>query len=88
MKVRLEEVERYERPMKNRLAFRFGETTAVERFWLHGRIVTVTRNVSFVVFLTVNVPTEPRLAAASTVAGVIEMPPCWAASARGAESSA
>src|SRR6059058_56877 len=27
MKVRLEEVERYERPMKNRLAFRFGVIT-------------------------------------------------------------
>ena len=63
-------------------------TAAVERFWLHGRTVTVTRSVSFVVFLTVNVPTEPRLAVASTVAGVIETPPCWAACARGAESSA
>ena len=32
------------------------------RFWIHGRTVTVTRSVSFVVFLTVNVPTVPRLA--------------------------
>ena len=63
-------------------------TAAVERFWLHGRTVTVTRSVSFVVFLTVNVPTEPRLAVVSTVAGEIETPPCWAAWARGAESSA
>ena len=58
------------------------------RFWIHGRTVTVTRSVSFVVFLTVNVPTVPRLAVVSTVAGVIETPPCWAAWARGAESSA
>ena len=63
-------------------------TWPVERFWLHGRIVTVTRSVSLVVFLTVNEPTVPRLAVASTRAGVIETPPCWAACARGAESSA
>src|SRR5689334_14330266 len=30
MKVKLEEVERYERPMKNRLAFRFGVITVTE----------------------------------------------------------
>ena len=52
-----------------RLARLLSTTAAVERFWLHGRTVTVTRSVSLVVFLTVNVPTEPRLAVASTVAG-------------------
>src|SRR5215217_5143371 len=71
-----------------RFARLFRTTAAVERFWLQGRTVTVTRSVSLVVFLTVNVPTEPRLAVASTVAGEIETPPCWAACARGAESSA
>ncbi len=50
--------------------------------------MTVTRSVSFVVFLTVNVPMVPRLAVFSIVAGVIDTPPCWAAWARGAESSA
>ena len=63
-------------------------TMAVDRFWFHGRTVTVTRSVPRVVFLTVNLPTEPRLAVVSTVAGEIETPPCWAACARGAESSA
>ena len=51
-------------------------TPPVERFWLHGRIVTVTRNVSLVLFLTVNEPTVPRLAVVSTRAGEIETPPC------------
>src|SRR3954454_3590883 len=63
-------------------------TAAVVRFWLHGRTVTVTRSVSLVVFLTVNLPTDPRLAVISTVAGEIETPPCWAVCARGAESCA
>src|SRR4051794_17966797 len=44
-------------------------TPPVARFWLHGRIVTVTRSVSLVVFLTVYEPTVPRLAVASTRAG-------------------
>ena len=57
-------------------AFLFSATAAVVRFWIHGRTTTVTRSVSFVVFLTVNVPTVPRFAVCSSTAGVIDTPPC------------
>ena len=43
MKVRLEEVERYERPMKNRLAFRFG-------------VITVTGGTQAVIRLRISLP--------------------------------
>jgi hypothetical protein len=66
----------------------FSATAAVDRFWIQGRTVTVTRSVSRVVFLTVNVPTVPRRAVRSIAAGVIDTPPCCAAWARGADSSA
>jgi hypothetical protein len=43
MKVRLEEVERYERPMKNRLAFRFG-------------VITVTGGIQAVIRVRISLP--------------------------------
>ena len=46
----------------DRLARVFSTTAPVERFWIHGRTLTVTRMVSLVVFLIVTVPTAPRLA--------------------------
>jgi len=66
----------------------FRTTVPVERFWIHGRTLIVTRIVSLVVFLTVMLPTPPRLAVVSTEAGVMDTPPCCAARATGAESSA
>ena len=43
MKVKLEEVERYERPMKNRLAFRFG-------------VITVTGGIQAVIRVRISLP--------------------------------
>src|SRR5690349_22108754 len=72
----------------DRLARVFRTTPPVLRFWIHGRTLIVTRIVSLVVFLTVIVPTAPRLAVRSTDAGVMDTPPCCAACATGADSSA
>ena len=73
----------------DRLALVFRTTVPVERFWIHGRTLTVTRSVSLVVFLTVNVPTPPRLAVVSTDSGRDRTRrPAARPAPRGAESSA